>query len=193
MPKVKKQVRTVDPTDVVQNHLFRHHPTPPSSFTAAVQATMSLRANDARRFLKDLVKESIEAPSSAIVVRLAAAYLVQLEMKHRLANDFASSLLPFTLGDYHNALEYAKANESKYIGVEDDEETDEEGQKKRGRKGGTFDKIRDYLLDHPEMLEKAFKAADAVTVLVEELEIPENTCLQYLYKCRRLHKTGELE
>lgn len=182
----------------------------PFSGSGVVQEVMQLSAGAARRLLKELVSETIEAPNNHIVARLVAARLLSKEFNFRRDQMMANvgegesfnakmakglepgSLLPFNLTDYREALEYANSQASLYEGLEGDGEEGSEDAPKRGRKGGTFDKVKEYMLDNPDTFEKSNKADDVAKTISEILDVPETTTLQYVYKCRRLRKQGEI-
>lgn len=176
--------------------------------SSAVQEVMSMDAGASRRLLKALVDTSIEPPNDFILARLIAARLVQVEFNHRkatiteglvqdtpigpkqLKGREASSLLPFNVRDYQEALNWAtaKVDEFRPLVAED-----EDGEPvKRGRKGGTFEKVKEYMLDNPETFEKSNKADEVAKKIAELLDVPETTTLQYVYKCRRLRKQEEI-
>jgi len=196
-------------TDVIEAHIKNARITPWSG-SAVVQEVMGMKAGPVRRLLKDLVGDPIEAPSDHIVARLVTAKLVMVEFNHRkscLTADLEdreapinpklmkgkewTSLLPFNLQDYQEALEYANQNAVHYRGIEPEGEEGEE-QPTRGRKGGTFAKVQEYMLDNPETFDKANKADAVAKKIAEELDVPETTTVQYVYKCRRLRKQGEI-
>lgn len=188
--------QTEQPIDVINKHLKNRQNI--KSFSLAVQEVMDMKAVKVKSLLKDLIVEPVELSHSAVVNRLAAAYLIQVEMKHRVNNDFTSSLLPFHIADYKDAIAYGKEKEPIYSRILPEESEDgEDGEVvvkvkgKRGRKGGTFDKVKDYVKENPDMLEKSYDAKKATQKIADDLEIAYNTALNYLYKCRRLHKTGD--
>ncbi len=48
------------------------------------------------------------------------------------------------------------------------------------------------MLEHPETFDKANKADELAKEISKELDVPESTTLQYIYKCRRLRKQEEI-
>lgn len=195
---------------VFENHLTTR--ISPFSGNGVVQEIMGMKAGPVRKLLKELVIESIEAPADHIVARLAAGKLAMKEFAYRkelamvgqvedkpynpkigAALGETGSLLPFSMDDYKVALEYALANAPLYEGLEP-EETDENGDAKRGRRsgGGTFGVVQEYMLANPETFEKHNKADVVAKTIAEELDVPETTAVQYVYKCRRLRKQGEI-
>ena len=194
-------------TDILEDHIKDARITPFSGVTA-IQEVMSMSAGPARRLLKALVDTTVELPDDFIVARLAAAKLVDIEFKHRkesilegiiddgpvnpklIKGREATSLLPFNLRDYQEAVRWAKSVADDYRPFEG--EGDDGEPVKRGRKGGTFDKVKQYMLDNPETFDKANKADEVAKVISEKLDVPESTTVQYVYKCRRLRKQEEI-
>jgi hypothetical protein len=182
----------------------------PFSGSGVVQEVMQLSAGPARRLLKELVGETIETPNQHIIVRLVAARLLSKEFNFRRDQMMANvepgesfnakmakglepgTLMPFNLEDYREAVEYANSQAALYAGLEGDAEGGDDDASKRGRKGGTFDKVQEYMLDNPDTFEKSNKADDLAKTIAEILDVPETTTLQYIYKCRRLRKQGEI-
>jgi hypothetical protein len=185
-------VKAVAPVDAISEYIFKGC-LETTSFSNAIRTVMNMKASPVRKLLKALVKEEIELPNDIMTTRLATAWLVQEEMKFRRDSEFTSSLLPYHPADYANALEYANEKRPLYAATEEETEEGEETPKKskKGKKGGVFDKVHAYLADHAEMLEKGYKAADAANRVAEEVGIPLNTALVYLYKCRKMNKRGE--
>lgn len=165
-----------------------------TSSMKAVQEVMSMNSVRVKKLLKGMFDVSVEVPGNVWLNRLAAAYLVQIEVKHRISD--GESFLPFNLKDYNEAMEYAQANSHKYIKfdtVEDENGEEIVVEKKRGRRkgSGSFPKVEAFVNENPELLDKSYDAKDGAKLIVENLGIKEATALQYLYKCRRLHQKTE--
>jgi len=158
---------------------------PVISYSVAVQKVMGMTAAEARRLLKAMIDETIDVSTEgAPECRLAAAKLVQEEMKFRLANE-GMTLLPYGMRDLKEALKYGYERASKFK-----RKGDEEPKKGGKRKGGAFQKIRDHLIDNPAILK--MKGKDAVVVLCDALGTADTTTLNYFYRCVKLHKQGVL-
>jgi|AntRauTorckE6833_2_1112554.scaffolds.fasta_scaffold20296_3 hypothetical protein len=193
--------------DIFEQHIKNSRITPFSG-SGVVQEIMGMKAGPVRRLLRDMVEGPFETPTDHIVARLATCKLVLIEFKHRkesitegidedapvnhkhIKGREWTSMLPFTLKDYMEAVEYAKAEAVKYAGLVSDE--DGEGGAKRGRSGGTFNKVQEYMLDNPETFDKSNRVDELAKKIAEELDVPETTTVQYIYKCRRLRKQGEI-
>jgi hypothetical protein len=169
-------------TDVLERHGVST-----TSFARGVQEVMLMNAQAVRRLLKDMFSEPVEAPD-AVLSRLITGRLVQNELRFRIQNK-GESLLPFSLADYREALEYAKSEEvghrAVYEGGSDD--SDGEETQKRGRSGGTFEVVKAFYLENRSMDPK-----DAAATLAKDHGLSENTAKVYFYKCRKMEKQGEL-
>ena len=87
---------------------FRH-----TTYCGAVQDAMNhMKAPQIRKLLPQLVDTKIELPKKLIVARLATAWLLQREIKHRQQK--GSSLLPFPEKLYNRAVNYGKKNAKHY-------------------------------------------------------------------------------
>ena len=169
-------------TDVLERHGVST-----TSFARAVQEVMTMKAQAVRRLLKDLFSEPVEAPD-AVLSRLVTGRLVQNEMRFRIQNK-GQTLLPFTLADYREALEYAKGEEANHRAVYEGGEATEDGEEapKRGRSGGTFETVKAFYLENRTMDPK-----EAAATLAKDHGLSENTAKVYFYKCRKMEKQGEL-
>lgn len=178
-------------TDVITDYLQRGRQ-PVRSYAAAVQTVMGMQANEVKRLLKALIDTSVElSQESATVCKLAAASLVQKEMKFRLNNE-SMTLIPFNIHDFTAAIEMGRKYADEYAPVlpDTDDENGDDTTKKRGRKGDTFDIVKSYFVDNPDAIDN-----DAKTVadtLSNESGINYNTALVYVYKCKKLHKQDQL-
>ena len=84
------------------------------SFSAAVQDIMGhIKAPKVKQLLKQLVDCKIVLPKKIIVTRLAAAWLIQREIKSR--NEKGISQLPYPEKLYNRAVNYGKKNAKHYI------------------------------------------------------------------------------
>lgn len=164
------------------NLLEKHHISS-RSFSRAITEVMNLNATMARRLLKDLVDEPIEPPGNVIEVKLAAAYLVQLEVKKVIESKKTESLLPFSILDYKEALEYAREQKDKRKGLDDTNE-DESNESSHG---GTFSIVKEFFFDHQHL-----SAKEASKILSEDYNLSESTAKVYWYKILKLRKQGDL-
>lgn len=191
MPKGKKRakVRTslkqrrvdMSATDVLERHGIST-----TSFSRGVQEVMIMNAQAVRRLLKDMFSEPVEAPD-AVLSRLITGRLVQNELRFRIQTK-GESLLPFSLADYREALEYAKSEEAGHRAVyEGSDASDSEDAPKRGRSGGTFEVVKAFYLENRNMDPK-----EAAETLAKDHGLSENTAKVYFYKCRKMEKQGEL-
>lgn len=87
---------------------FRH-----TTYSGAVQDIMAMSAAKVRRLLPELIDCKIELPKKLIVVKLAAAWLVNREIQNRLNKD-GQSLLPYSEKLYTRAVNYGKRNAKHY-------------------------------------------------------------------------------
>lgn len=87
---------------------FRH-----TTYSGAVQDIMVMKAPRVRKLLPELIDSPVELPKKLIVVKLAAAWLIQREIKNRLNKD-GQSLLPYSEKLYTRAVNYGKRNAKLY-------------------------------------------------------------------------------
>lgn len=168
-------------TDVLERHGIST-----TSFSRGVQEVMIMNAQAVRRLLKDMFSEPVEAPD-AVLSRLITGRLVQNELRFRIQTK-GESLLPFSLADYREALEYAKSEEAGHRAVyEGSDASDNEDAPKRGRSGGTFEVVKAFYLENRNMDPK-----EAAETLAKDHGLSENTAKVYFYKCRKMEKQGEL-
>lgn len=173
--------------DVIAKHL-QLGKQPVRSFTAAVRTVMDMNGVNAKRLLKDLIDTTVEVSNdSAMVCKLAAAQLVQTEMKFRLSHD-NMSLLPFNIHDFNEAMKFGRDNAGDYERVR----LDEEGEPiKRGRKkgSGTYGLYENHFEDNPKDLDR--DAKDVAQELADKFDVAYNTSLNYIYKIRRIKNQEE--
>jgi len=85
----------------------------PASPSGTVQDVMHhIKTPKVRQLLKQLVDHKIELPKKIIVARLAVAWLLQREIKHKQEHD--TSLLPYNEKLYKRAVNYGKKNAKLY-------------------------------------------------------------------------------
>jgi hypothetical protein len=84
-----------------------------TSFSAAVQDVMNhVKGPKVKQLLKKLVDHKIELPKKIVIVRLAVAWLLQREIKHK--QEHGTSLLPYNEKLYKRAVNYGKKNAKHY-------------------------------------------------------------------------------
>ena len=84
-----------------------------TTFSGAVQDVMNhMKSPKVKQLLKKLVDHKIELPKKIIVARLAAAWLLQREIKHQ--TEKGGSLLPYNEKLYKRAVNYGKKNAKHY-------------------------------------------------------------------------------
>ena len=71
-----------------------------------------MKAPAVRKLLAQLVDHKIDLPKKLIVARLATAWLLQREIKHRQTK--GTSLLPYDEKLYKRAVNYGKRNAKHY-------------------------------------------------------------------------------
>jgi hypothetical protein len=172
--------------------IIARHGLPTTSFAKAVQEVMDMNAMAARRLLSDLVDFKVEHPGSFAVTKLAAAFLVQTEVKFRLQNG-GETVMPFNEADYRDALayavEHAPEHERVYAVQEADgaaEPVEGDAPKKRGRKGSVWPMVVEFFKDNPDL-----SPNDAAKALAEK-GLNESSARVYWYKCIKMNKAGEL-
>lgn len=168
--------------------IIAKHGLNPRSYTGSVLLIMEMGTLSARKLLIDLLDFPVDYPGSSIVTQLAAAYLVQTELKFRQANG-GESILPFNQGDYQDALDYAMEHapehERVYIGTNrrceaDEDNTSSTGESKRGRKGSVFPIVKAFYEENKEL-----SANEAAKRLAAEHGLKENSARVYWYKCKK--------
>ena len=98
--------------DLLEQLAF-HYGFRPSSPAGTVQDVMNyIKAPKVKQLLKKLIDHKIDLPSRLIVVRLATAWLLQREIKHKL--ETGTSLLPYDEKLYKRAVNYGKRNAKLY-------------------------------------------------------------------------------
>lgn len=165
-----------NPSEVLRSHGIRD-----TGAIGAISDVKQLKTKKLKTLIKDLVADKVSLPNSIIKLRLVAMYLVQKDRKFALENLGEDGLIPFTVHDYEEALQYADDNYTFWRSLSDSEQSDDADEvsskiNSKSQYGKVLSLVRDNM---------TLKNKEIAKMVVEQFGMKEATANSYVSKAKK--------